>query len=578
MPSPHPAVPYISIVVVARNADAAANLRGFVEAWIPLGPASELIVVSLGSLSPITGVQVIEVSVDVYESAARNAGIRQARGEFILSTAIDIAPSAELLQFLASRQLRKDRLYRVDLHEGDRLHAREGSFSLTPEGLRKNPPEDITPAQSGIHFGEGWFPPERDSAGELFRWIANHAEVAVGVPAESGALALEVEPGPGVGPLPQLLQVLDSTGAKVAEWSITGRAVLQLWVPARTFRLSVPDGGRPLLNDLRILNFRVFRCDWVRSGDSQTAPQARRLPVRFVTGAGFGAFTQVPRANRLLGALGDDVFGAGIEYWGQGWHRLEESGAEKFRWVSTGAELVVRIAGRQQDLCLLVEPGPSLNGQPFHLLVRLAGGREIGRVPVNGPALVRVPLPFAPGAVTALSLSPDVSGNALPGDSRVLNFRVLACACEPSERSAADLEPSRNWTAVTVSEQPAAIDWAARLQRHRRELAEIGRPAFLHVNACEFILMDRERWLDLRGYPEADDPAAYLSALLCYSAHFAGVAEEMLRSPMSIVRLQATTPAPAPPDEDLVWLITQMRRLHAPAILNVPAYATGSEE
>jgi hypothetical protein len=46
---------------------------------------------------------------------------------------------------------------------------------------------------------------------------------------------------------------------------------------------------------------------------------------------------------------------------------------------------------------------------------------------------------------------------------------------------------------------------------------------------------------------------------------------------MSITRAQAEAATPAPPDEDLLWLITQMRRLHAPVILNVPAYATGSE-
>jgi hypothetical protein len=40
MPSPDPAVPYISIVVVARNGDTTANLRAFVEAWSPLGPSA----------------------------------------------------------------------------------------------------------------------------------------------------------------------------------------------------------------------------------------------------------------------------------------------------------------------------------------------------------------------------------------------------------------------------------------------------------------------------------------------------------------------------------------------------------
>lgn len=290
---------------------------------------------------------------------------------------------------------------------------------------------------------------------------------------------------------------------------------------------------------------------------------------------------------RLLRACGDDIFGTGIEHWGRGWHRLEEAGAERFRWVSAGAELVVRIEDGRQDLCMLVEPGPSLRGRPFHLLVRLAGGRQIGSVPVNGLTLVRIPIPLANGTVAALSLTPDAEGEALPGDSRVLNFRVLACAFEPSVRPFApsELESPAVWTAVTVSEKPAAIDWAARLQGQRRELAEIGRPAFLHVNACEFILMDRDRWFDLRGFPDSHYPSEYLKALFCYSAHFAGAVEELLREPLRISRAQAQE-LPAAIDEDLVWLITQMRRLHTPAILNpdtwglaaLPAYATGSGE
>ncbi|MCU1238656.1 MAG: hypothetical protein JWP63_6623 [Candidatus Solibacter sp.] len=488
--------------------------------------------------------------VEVIVTESRNAGIRQARGEFILNTSGDLEFSAELIEFLISRRLEKGRLYRIDLREGNVLHAREGSFPLTAGGLRANAVEDVAGVDSGVHFGDGWFPPERDpKSGEIFRWIGNDAEVVVH---GEGALAIEVEPGPGVGPLPQILQVLDEAGAKVAGWSVAGRASLQLWMPpgTRRFRLVAADGGRAVLNDLRLLNFRVFRCDWVRFSKPVSRQESLRpVLMRLVRS---GALGSVPGAMRLLRSVGPDVFGAGIDYWGTGWHRLEET----FRWASTDAELVVRIDGVQQDLCMLIEPGPSLKGQAFNIAVRFADGAVIGKARVSGLTLVRVPLPIASGNVAALLLSPDRQGEALRGDSRVLNFRVLACACEPSKRPALAMKVA-GWTAVTIGQRPAEIEWL-----QSRESLEIGKPAFLHTNACEFLLMDRDLWFDLRGLPEN-------YALFCYSAHFAGAVEEVLPLPL---QRTGSPPVRAKLDADLIWLITQMRRLRTPAILTMDTW------
>ena len=45
---------------------------------------------------------------------ARNLGIRRAKGEFVLSTCIDVLLSAELYQRLADKSLEKNVLYRID--------------------------------------------------------------------------------------------------------------------------------------------------------------------------------------------------------------------------------------------------------------------------------------------------------------------------------------------------------------------------------------------------------------------------------------------------------------------------------
>ncbi len=72
-------------------------------------------------------IRIIEVPPDVVDKqfglsrkwpflvhAARNVGIRRARGKFVLPTATDILFSDALVQFLASKQLDSERMYRVE--------------------------------------------------------------------------------------------------------------------------------------------------------------------------------------------------------------------------------------------------------------------------------------------------------------------------------------------------------------------------------------------------------------------------------------------------------------------------------
>src|SRR5204863_10128439 len=64
----------------------------------------------------------------LYQMIAKNVGIRRARGEFILATNIDIVFSDELMRFLASRELQKGRLYRIDRHDVARDVPVDGSL------------------------------------------------------------------------------------------------------------------------------------------------------------------------------------------------------------------------------------------------------------------------------------------------------------------------------------------------------------------------------------------------------------------------------------------------------------------
>jgi len=658
--------PYLSVVVAARNDDHGGNLLGrmqvFLDAWINQSKRhnlrSELIIVEWnppagrerlakalrwpGETGPCE-VRIIEVPPEVharyrqaaalplYQMIAKNVGIRRARGEFILATNIDIVFSDELAGFLASQRLERGRMYRIDRHDvmsdvpvdgtldeqlaycGShliRVSAREGIYRLTEEGLRRNEERDITRAESGIHFGRGWFPVERYGLQERFRWIENDAEVWLRVPAAGPAIWLELEPGPGVGPPPQSLQVWDANGSLVAEWKVSERTKVQMWLPpaadnrVQSFRLHVPDGGRPVVHDPRILNFRVFRCDWAEQMP-RVAPaplagvvrKARPTLARLVASLGFPSMlfkgpAILRAAVRLLRERGDDIFGAGVEFWGQGWHYQERAGGERFRWVSQDAELVVRPTEGRRNLALLVEPGPGVGYRPFHLLITLSSGEVVARALVKGLTYVKVPVPAWGGRVTALLLTTKEGGLPVAGEPRILNFRIFGCGCAAGSAPSMSAEPERRmpWTAVTVESRPTEFDWASELKPYRRVIADMGKPVSVHTYACgDFTMMAREHWFDVRGYAELNQfYSMHLDSMLCYAAHHAGAREQLLPEPMRIYHIEHGAGSGWTPEgegklfarmsqdsihvvsyQDLVALIVQMRSLHAPVIFNM---------
>ncbi|MHC4662641.1 MAG: hypothetical protein ACYS8W_13245 [Planctomycetota bacterium] len=143
---------YLSIVVTARNDDHGGNLlermQLFVTALIEqckkYNLDAELIIVEWnppsdkprlkdalewqGDFSPCA-VRIIEVpesihsrfkysdKLPLFQMIAKNVGTRRAKGDFVLATNIDIIFSDELISFLASRKLRRGRMYRIDRHD-----------------------------------------------------------------------------------------------------------------------------------------------------------------------------------------------------------------------------------------------------------------------------------------------------------------------------------------------------------------------------------------------------------------------------------------------------------------------------
>ena len=568
---------------------------------------------------------------------AKNVGIRRARGEFILATNIDIVFSDELIKFLAARRLEKGRMYRIDrtdvmsdvpLHASldeqlaycrqhvIRLCAREGNYSLTVDGFRENEAPDITRPGSGIYFGNGWFSVERWETKPPFRWIAGEAEINLAkVRPEGGILVLEVEAGPGIGSAPAVLQVLDKSGSLVAEWRVEGRATLELVLPpelrsgAQSFRLRVREGGLARVDDPRILNFRVFRCDWLESRKRFAAPQSalavvretRPLLTRMLADwrASRGIVSLVTkgpailrRTVALLGKRGGDIFETGMEYrMGEGWHELERAPAEKFRWVSE-AQLAVRVTAQMSSLALILEPGPGIGFQPFTLVIKNSARQVIGRAPIRGVTYVDVPLPMPSGTFATLMLTAEVEATRTHEDPRLLSFRVHACGAGARSVDSADAfetGPARFWMALTAGSSEADVEWDEMMEKCQAQIVEMGRPLFLHSNACgDFTLMAREHWHDLRGYPELDLFSMHLDSLLCAAAHHGGAREEILPEPMRIFHIEHAIGSGWTPEgqaqlyerlarkriqtvsyEEVAWLVTQMRYLRAPVVFNL---------
>ncbi|MDR7586573.1 MAG: hypothetical protein QN158_13445 [Armatimonadota bacterium] len=141
----------LSVVVTARNDDHGGGMLGrvgiFVKGLLALaakfGLRGELIVVEwnppqtarlwqvleIGEVPKDFAVRFLEVPhgihrrlrnsdvIPLFQMIAKNAGIRRARGRFVLATNPDVLFSAELVEWMASGRWREDRLYRVDRHD-----------------------------------------------------------------------------------------------------------------------------------------------------------------------------------------------------------------------------------------------------------------------------------------------------------------------------------------------------------------------------------------------------------------------------------------------------------------------------
>jgi hypothetical protein len=375
----------------------------------------------------------------LFQMIAKNVGIRRARGRYVLATNIDILMSDELYAFLKSGRLRPGRMYRLDRHDVDtfvpvdaapqeqleycrthllRVNARNGTFTLTPDGDPALGVNDVADPGDGVLFGEGWFGLE-DWNSERYRWAGSDALLLLTPPGPARVLNLELEPGPATRYAAFELEALDETGKPVARGRVDGRQNVYLSLPVvpgrrSRVRLRVHGGNRPTANDPRLLNYRVFGASW-----------ALPLPAVAALPQPAHAFNVATHDSETIAPQDVAPHGAGLCF-GRGWYPVETWNGERFRWVGERGRLVVRTPpGPARALALVVEPGPGVGSGPFELEVRDDSGRPVARGTVSGRQTVTLNLPVRPGCKDLFWLTAPGGGLQCEGDPRTLNFRVL---------------------------------------------------------------------------------------------------------------------------------------------------------
>jgi hypothetical protein len=357
-----------------------------------------------------------------------------------------------------------------------------------------------------------------------------------------------------------------------------------------------------------------------------------------------GTFEVAPDGGPVLSAHDVASAGSGILF-GPGWFSPERFGPMGcFRWAQAQAEILLDTSrDSMRRLAIDLEPGPATGDRPLDLEVVTDDGRSLVRVTVDTRATLHFTIPSPPPSRLLFRASGAFSSpNANP---RTLCFRVFRMERDPESShvpgtARATLEtPSRSsrmlvlWRNLQYVIGKLAhggplvslkIPVSPKLQRVLKNYVDRGgftgmlrgqkrRPAvtrdaeatlsaqtpivkslshacpdFLHTNGCgDFTLLAREKWLDLRGYPEWDIFSMNIDSAFCFAAHYGGAQEEVLADPLRIYHIEhgsgsGWTPEgqkslfdrinakgiPILDNEDVLQWGAQMRRLNSPMIFS----------
>jgi hypothetical protein len=553
--------PYLSVVVASRNdthgGDPLARLHALINSFSAqcqrFGLSAEIVVVEwnppadrhrlkdvvrLPPASPLV-VRFIEVPrslhdtiqiaerLPLFQMMAKNVGIRRAAGEFVLSTNIDIVCSNELVRFIAERRLERGRIYRVDRHDIQssfpveapldvqmaycagqqlRVHAREGTYSVRPDG-QPTFDDDVADGRS-VAIGDGWHVREGSTESGWYRWAGDCAHLLVESRAQSGAvLELELESNPysdsswcevelcdnGVPMVrrrigPEIMRVClaldEGSDIHDVEVRVVDREDDRLSLPLYERRLDL--AFRLRRARLRELNLAVARSHEYRTHG----------PFRAPADGLYHWLVSLPSTAAGSTALLDDVNG----------ERLQAEISEII-----GQRVHLRLVSAQLRKGQLVWLGG-------------AQGRVSGSAPMESIGVA--------GTTALLSVLLRRLGRAVRSVQRRARMALM-----PGLKDAlARFDPTPVASPTLTCDERAGTTTELRAIR---DFLRAFRPPPLHQNACgDFQLMAREHWIALRGFAEFSSYSMSLDGLMSAAADSVGLVETVLEAPACIYHIE----------------------------------------
>jgi len=344
-----------------------------------------------------------------------------------------------------------------------------------------------------------------------------------------------------------------------------------------------------------------------------------------------GTFQVAPDGSPIMSATDVATVESGILP-GEGWFSPEQFGPVGcFRWAQESAEILLKQPPQGAALVVDLEPGPATGGRPLDLRIVSGAGGELARVTIESRTRLRLSLPTLPESLWFRASGTFATVTSNP---RTLCFRVFGLEWDTGGGTAPVVVegPPRTEKVLTAWRSlqyliakladggplvPVAIPVSPGLRRLLKAYVDhrgltgmiLGRkrpvapptasatletvdpvcaPEFLHTNGCgDFTLIARERWFDLRGYPEFDVFSMNIDSVFCFAAHYAGAREEVLAEPMRIYHIEhgsgsgwtpegqkllferiAAKGIPILDNELVLEWGAQMRRLDSPMIFN----------
>lgn len=280
-----------------------------------------------------------------------------------------------------------------------------------------------------------WNEPEQYPAdpilgGTVFRWMSHGKNAHLGIYIIRPSLTEELRgkflricfhKGPSA---QQDIDVTVSTADKRILRKITLSSGVQcVWIPAEQAvaaeqPLVIHSGakGKSLLpHDDRILLYRVFAVGWTdRVYDDQALALLNRGQPDIIK----------PAAGATADEAGRDI----ALRLGQGWSPYENFGGENFRWVGGPADLVIKGAGRDgtAQVAIELEPGPSHGPLPLEIEVTDSlGNLVVVSAAITGRNRIVLPLEYRAQQTSVYTLRTHSEGRRVPGESRMLNYRVF---------------------------------------------------------------------------------------------------------------------------------------------------------